>query len=125
MCRQRYICSSLTDTNLSNLGKLWYGHDLIETGSALSYPSALKIAANIVRTEAAGLGIKRRKQRICSHMFAWRQPNSVTPLRPPLAVTPPQRDQASLTKSPLSASQPRELQWMWELLRADRWYYSS
>ena len=47
-CRQRGVSPSLADENLGRFAKLWYGHDKIETGSALSYPSALKIAAKIL-----------------------------------------------------------------------------
>lgn len=58
LSRQQRISPEPTDANLSSFGKLWYGHDLVEEGSALSYPSALKIAADIVRTEASGRATK-------------------------------------------------------------------
>ncbi|WP_150109937.1 hypothetical protein [Crystallibacter crystallopoietes] len=50
LARRRQIGPELADLNLSNFAKLWYGHDFVETGSALSYPAALKIAASVVAT---------------------------------------------------------------------------
>lgn len=49
-CERRNITHALTDSNLSKFATFWYGHDLVEAGSALRYASALTIAVNIVRT---------------------------------------------------------------------------
>lgn len=52
LSRRRQISPELSDHDLNNFAKLWYGHDVVEDGSALSYPSALKIAVRIVREES-------------------------------------------------------------------------
>lgn len=50
-CRQREVSQSLVEANLGRFAELWYGHDKVEMGSALSYPSALKIATKIIEDQ--------------------------------------------------------------------------